>query len=87
MPRETISANPNANVIQVAWGPHETVQVSTSCPTRVIASTLFIGGDGTPHVEEDTPFPGWWADLDRHALNRLIRTLRRARDAAYGKDE
>lgn len=25
--------------------------------------------------------------LDRHAINRAIRALRRARDAAYGRDE
>lgn len=26
-------------------------------------------------------------DLDRSGINRLIRTLRRARDATYGSDE
>lgn len=30
---------------------------------------------------------GFYADFDRHALNQLIRVLRRARDAEYGKDE
>lgn len=30
---------------------------------------------------------GWYCQLDRDGINRLIRTLRRARDAAYGKDE
>lgn len=29
---------------------------------------------------------GWWADLDRAGINRLILTLRKARDAAFGKD-
>lgn len=29
---------------------------------------------------------GWWINLDRVTLNRLIRTLRKARDAAYGRD-
>jgi len=29
---------------------------------------------------------GWHAQLDRAQLNRLIRTLRRARDTAYGAD-
>lgn len=32
-------------------------------------------------------FYGVWADLDRQQINRLIRLLRRARDAAYGADE
>lgn len=32
-------------------------------------------------------FDGWHADLDRAGVNRLIRTLRRARDQAFGRDE
>jgi hypothetical protein len=30
---------------------------------------------------------GWYAELDRAGVNRLIKTLRKARDAAYGRDE
>lgn len=30
--------------------------------------------------------PGLWMDLDRAQINRLIRSLRKARDAAYGQD-
>lgn len=30
---------------------------------------------------------GQFVDLDREQLNRLIRTLRDARDAAFGRDE
>lgn len=33
------------------------------------------------------PLYGVWADLDRAGCNRLIRTLRKARDAAFGRDE
>lgn len=29
---------------------------------------------------------GWYCQLDRNGINRLIRTLRKARDAAYGSD-
>jgi hypothetical protein len=29
---------------------------------------------------------GWYMQLDRDGINRLIRSLRRARDAAFGKD-
>lgn len=41
----------------------------------------------------NTAFPeldassGWFVDLDRSEINRLIRILRRARDSAFGKDE
>ena len=30
---------------------------------------------------------GWFIQLDRNGINRLIRTLRKARDAAYGADQ
>lgn len=29
---------------------------------------------------------GWFAQMDRNGINRLIRALRKARDEAYGKD-
>jgi len=29
---------------------------------------------------------GWFAQLDRDGINRLIRVLRKARDAAFGSD-
>lgn len=32
-------------------------------------------------------FDSLWSNLDRHRLNRLIRLLRKARDAAFGRDE
>jgi len=32
-------------------------------------------------------YQGIWSDLDRHDCNDLIRILRRARDAAHGRDE
>lgn len=40
---------------------------------------------------EDSPRPlyefGLYVDLDRRAINRLIQSLRRARDQAFGRDE
>lgn len=32
-------------------------------------------------------YAGVWSDLDRQGCNRLIRLVRKARDAAFGKDE
>lgn len=32
-------------------------------------------------------FTEQYVDLDRHAINRLIRVARAARDQAFGKDE
>lgn len=40
-----------------------------------------------PVEEGRSGYSGVWADVDREAINRLIRILRRARDAAFGRDE
>lgn len=37
-----------------------------------------------PELAEAT---GWFLTIDRAAINHLIRTLRKARDQAYGVDE
>lgn len=39
--------------------------------------------DGSRDSDPDA----WHSQMDRAGLNRLIRTLRRARDDAFGKDE
>jgi hypothetical protein len=39
--------------------------------------------DGTPGGEADA----WHSQFDRIGINRLIRTLRQARDDAFGRDE
>lgn len=41
------------------------------------------GGD---YDEGKRDRPGFFVSLDRDGINRLIRTLRRARDAAFGAD-
>lgn len=38
-------------------------------------------------VLSGTLYAGVWSDLDRQGCNRLIKLLRHARDAAFGKDE
>lgn len=45
----------------------------------------------SPREDPNSPDPGQWSGLystlDRAGINRLIRALRKARDAAYGRDE
>lgn len=44
----------------------------------------------TELIALEGPMPvqaGYYVNLDRRGINELIRTLRRARDAAFGKDE
>lgn len=35
----------------------------------------------------ETSYTAVWANLSRHAVNQLIRMLRKARESAYGRDE
>ena len=47
-----------------------------------------VGLRTTSATPDDTVAPGGtYATLDRYTVNRLIRTLRRARDDCYGADE
>jgi hypothetical protein len=62
--------------VDVAWGREQTVQMAT----------LTRDGFGIRTVDPESP-DGLWTVLDRDAINRLIKTLRRARDQAYGVDE
>lgn len=57
--------------VEVAWGRDTYVQIATVRP------------DGS----EPSGKYGWYVDLDRDQINRLIRNLRKARDQAYGADE
>lgn len=38
------------------------------------------------HFSSAVPFDGWHVTLDREGCNRLITSLRHARDKAFGKD-
>lgn len=75
MPKEIIRSHDENNpvIVHVGWNPNGEVQIATL----------------NPLVEEPTPGSserGWYGTYDRNGLNELIRTLRRARDAAYGAD-
>lgn len=73
MPKEIVGNRyPNSTqfVTEVMWGRDSHVQIATV-------------NTGEPEMAE---VRGWHADLDREGINRLIRTLRKARDQAYGAD-
>lgn len=71
---EEYKGNPT-RVVAVAWGRDSTVQVATAP----------VPAEGSAGVEIDTG--GEFVTLNRIQINDLIRTLRRARDQAYGRDE
>ena len=52
-----------------------------------LASVLKQSVEGSTSELEAKVDQGQFIDLDRDACNQLIRMLRRARDAAYGRDE
>ncbi|MFC0504242.1 hypothetical protein [Micromonospora costi] len=84
MPKETIYDLVGTFDVQVGWQPTPTGSVQLGIEThdgRSIAEHLT--GDG----ETPANFTGLWGTLDREGINRLIRTLRRARDSAFGRDE
>lgn len=73
MPKENINCSTSSDMrVEVCWGPDaEYVQIATvhrDSPARLL----------------DEQINGWFVDLDRKQINRLIEALRRSRDAAYG---
>lgn len=51
-----------------------------------LATVLQAGTDGATGHEVAEVDEGQFVDLDRESINRVIRTLRKARDQAYGAD-
>jgi hypothetical protein len=80
--------------IEDRWAGHDDASVADGSPTRVKVGWSKEGehveiATVAPDEAELQPTPegnGWFVQLDRSGINRLIHTLRRARDAAYGKD-
>lgn len=66
--------------VEVGWETERYVQVAT---TNVHSKLRLEEGD-TPENSEG--FRGWHVTLDREGINRAIRALRKARDAAFGAD-
>lgn len=76
MPKElTYSSNPTTDVVEhvaIGWTKGDCAQIGV-IPGKPV------------EVTPDTA-AGLWMDLDRDQINRLIRSLRTARDQAYGAD-
>lgn len=65
----------------VSWYPGQNVQIA------VDGGVPFWFDDENLNERDEQPHTSLWMTLDRHEINRLIKALRRARDAAYGRDE
>lgn len=78
MPKENVKdAGFDDRRLEVKWEPHCFVQVG---------ATSNVVHEPTETTSGFTTWEGEWVDLDRAGINRLIRMLRKARDAAYGAD-
>jgi hypothetical protein len=79
MPRENVNAANGARVT-VSWlkaNAGDEVQLN-------IMGTVPVPHDTLKDLVKSVSGP--WITLDREGINRLIRSLRRARDQAYGQD-
>lgn len=82
MPRESVfGTDDSANAVKVGWEKDKHVQVGVGGPTDFTFTTPLPEG-----VKADT-YNGLWVTMTRQGINDLIRHLRRARDAAFGRDE
>ncbi len=82
MPQETIRDEAGMYDVRVGWTSGRWVQVGIESGDGVPIVTRLAGG-----TEDPAEFTGLWGTLDREGCNRLIAAVRRARDAAYGRDE
>ena len=99
MPKEIVHDQSGLYDVQVGWAHDKYVQVGIeTADHRTIADRLLgTDGESSPEVRAQmdkllgdgtlAAFTGLWGTLDREGCNRLIRTLRRARDQAFGRDE
>lgn len=84
--------------VTVGWDRHPDVQIGVVVHRENAIAYL---GDALAEVDitdeqrtaviealtqPEAPIFGWHTSQDRSGLNRLIKTLRRARDAAFGAD-
>lgn len=101
MPRDLFSGQ--GGDVQVAWTrDHCTIELATTVPGAVERICAILAEGGLKLVDAATGalpgtaqlgnvaelLQGWHVHLiDRSDVNRLIRTLKGARDQAFGKDE
>jgi hypothetical protein len=97
MPHENIASTDPQMRARVTWRSDPDgdghVQVATLREPQITYTstgdrgTSVTANPSSPSImsttEQDS---GWYVDLSREQINRLIRVLRRARDAAFGSD-
>lgn len=80
MPKEYITTQAERKNCDEVWLRNRAVRIGWDRVGYVQLATVLQAGTDA-EVDE-----GQFVDLDRESINRLIRTLRKARDAAFGSD-
>jgi hypothetical protein len=88
MPKEVTYDDANMYDVVVGWEADKYVQVGIETHGgQPVVKMLGGGGEEPKPLHDMATFTGLWGTFDRTGVNRLIRSLRRARDQAYGRDE
>lgn len=82
MPKEIVHAQAEDSQVVVGWTP-EAADSNRFGAVQLATIAKPLPKDDAEVVEAT----GMYVDLNRAQLNAVIRNLRRARDAAYGRDE
>jgi hypothetical protein len=96
MPKEnfTCATSPDLRA-EVRWKPDggdgsghvQIATVRTAEPVVTVTGSMPATTTTSGMTSAITPeMSGWFVDMDREQLNRMIRVLRRARDSAFGAD-
>lgn len=99
MPKEVIYSDSKPYVVSPDGGEHPAGEPDLELPegtgTAVYRRGVHVGWSRNRYVEvgvaqmnisTEWVETGHFTSLDRDGINRLIRSLRKARDAAYGSD-
>jgi hypothetical protein len=95
MPKQVIRDAAGTFDVVVRWSHDSHVQVATAMrPSpggsegpKNLKELIASWPDEAPSPDDPNGATGLHSTLDRRQINELIRTLRRARDAAFGRDE
>ena len=82
MPKEKIYDEAQMYDVHVGWERDKYVQVGIETTDGVTVVERLTQG-----AADSVDSHGLWGTLDRAGCNRLIKAVRHARDAAYGRDE
>jgi hypothetical protein len=89
MPKEIVYDDAGMYDAVVGWEPDGYVQVGIKSHNATTIR-IRVGDEEVDKVEftgRTAGFDSLWGTFDRAGINRLIKALKHARDAAYGRDE